>query len=727
MENFLKSKELWNLVEEGIPAPAVGIAAASEAQRKSVEEAKLKDLKVKNFLFQAIDREILETILDKSTSKAIWNSMLQKYQGSTKVKRAQLQALRKEFELLNMKAGETVDKFLGRTLTIVNKMNSNGEKMEQSTVVSKILRSLTPKFNYVVCSIEESNDLSTLSIDELHGSLLVHEQRMQGCQEEDHVLKISHDERSGRGRGRGSSRGGRGRGRDRQAFDKATIQCYNCHKFGHFQYECPDWEKKANYVEADDNEELLLMACTEPKKANEETIWYLDSGCSNHMTGNKHWFFQLNEDFRHSVKMGTDLKILVKGKGNIRIEVEGITQVISEVYYVPELKNNLLSCGQIQEKGLAVLMQNNECKVFHSQEGLIMHALMATNSWFKLLASVILPKVSSETCFNMSTNDITELWHKRVCRDFVNSKNPTRENLSRSYFTAADSIQPFHPPPLLPPATSLALHLLLVRQNSQSTAASCCRLGFSLRLATAEKKEGPPPSVVLFILFRGGVCGGAYGGRHHYYFSASTFGTSCSCVRGKQHREIIPKESKWRATKQLQLIHLDICGPITPLSESNKSYMQQVIEESESEGHESEQPNEEEGNATGNTSSNTSGGTTTATNPARRVTRTPNYLQDYTNGEGLSEEEEEETQVQHIVMFMISDDPIYYDEAVKSKRWREAMDTEIGAILKNKTWELVDAPDGVKVIGVKWVYRTKLNENGKIDKSKARLVAKGYA
>jgi len=42
--------------------------STTEAQRKSVSEASLKDLKVKNYLFQAIDREILETILDKSTS-----------------------------------------------------------------------------------------------------------------------------------------------------------------------------------------------------------------------------------------------------------------------------------------------------------------------------------------------------------------------------------------------------------------------------------------------------------------------------------------------------------------------------------------------------------------------------------------------------------------------------------------------------------------------------------
>lgn len=183
MENFLRSRELWSLVEEGIPVVAVG-TPTSEAQRRGVEEANLKDLKVKNFLFQAIDREFLETILDKSTSKVIWESMRKKYQGSTKVKRAQLQALRREFELLIMKEGEKIDTFLGRTLSVVNKMKTNGEVMEQSIIVAKILRSLPMRFNYVVCSIEESNDLSTLSIDELHGSLLVHEQRMNGLPQE---------------------------------------------------------------------------------------------------------------------------------------------------------------------------------------------------------------------------------------------------------------------------------------------------------------------------------------------------------------------------------------------------------------------------------------------------------------------------------------------------------------------------------------------------------------
>lgn len=71
-------------------------------------------------------------------------------------------------------------------------------------------------------------------------------------------------------------------------------------------------------------------------------------------------------------------------------------------------------------------------------------------------------------------------------------------------------------------------------------------------------------------------------------------------------------------------------------------------------------------------------------------------------------------------------DPITYEEAVKSDKWKKAMDAEIEAIERNNTWELIEMPPEGKVIGVKWIYKTKLNEKGEVDKYKARLVAKGY-
>ncbi|PNX76899.1 retrovirus-related Pol polyprotein from transposon TNT 1-94 [Trifolium pratense] len=64
MENLLRSKEFWSLIEHGV---TVAPADATQEQIRAAEESKLKDLKVKNYLFQSIDRAILETILDRST------------------------------------------------------------------------------------------------------------------------------------------------------------------------------------------------------------------------------------------------------------------------------------------------------------------------------------------------------------------------------------------------------------------------------------------------------------------------------------------------------------------------------------------------------------------------------------------------------------------------------------------------------------------------------------
>lgn len=163
-------------------------------------------------------------------------------------------------------------------------MKMQGENVEQGTIAEKTLRSLTSKFDYVVCSIEESNDVTKLSVDELQSSLMVHEQRMKEHKEGEQALKVTHGGRNGT-RGRGRSGGRRARGRCRQTFNKELIKCFNCHKLGHFQNECPSLDEKANYAEFDE-EELLLMAITQEESSNSKKVWFLDC-CSNHICGYK--------------------------------------------------------------------------------------------------------------------------------------------------------------------------------------------------------------------------------------------------------------------------------------------------------------------------------------------------------------------------------------------------------------------------------------------------------
>lgn len=86
IENFLLSKEYWELMETGYVAPASRVLL-SEAQQKKNGELKSKDLKVKNYLFQAIDRTILDTILKKDRTKEIWEAM-KKYEGNARSKKS---------------------------------------------------------------------------------------------------------------------------------------------------------------------------------------------------------------------------------------------------------------------------------------------------------------------------------------------------------------------------------------------------------------------------------------------------------------------------------------------------------------------------------------------------------------------------------------------------------------------------------------------------------------
>jgi RNase H-fold protein (predicted Holliday junction resolvase) len=160
--------------------------------------------------------------------------MKKKFEGSARVKRSTLQALRRDFEALEMKVSETITEYFARVLSIANKMRSNGEQMKDTIIVEKILRTLIEKFNYVVVSIEESKDIDTLTIDELQSSLTVHEQKFSRSHGEEQAFKVTVGDRYGsRGRGRGDYRG-RGRGRGRQALNKATVECYKCHQLGHF-------------------------------------------------------------------------------------------------------------------------------------------------------------------------------------------------------------------------------------------------------------------------------------------------------------------------------------------------------------------------------------------------------------------------------------------------------------------------------------------------------------
>ena len=75
---------------------------------------------------------------------------------------------------------------------------------------------------------------------------------------------------------------------------------------------------------------------------------------------------------------------------------------------------------------------------------------------------------------------------------------------------------------------------------------------------------------------------------------------------------------------------------------------------------------------------------------------------------------------------LLSYQPTYFEESVKEEHWPPTMNDEIDTIERNKTLDLVDLPTDKTNIGVKWVYKTKLNEKGKVEKHKQGLFPKDF-
>jgi hypothetical protein len=76
---------------------------------------------------------------------------------------------------------------------------------------------------------------------------------------------------------------------------------------------------------------------------------------------------------------------------------------------------------------------------------------------------------------------------------------------------------------------------------------------------------------------------------------------------------------------------------------------------------------------------------------------------------------------------LVEFEPRNVKDSLDNESWIEAMNEEIEQIEKNKTWTLVPRPKDKNVIGTKWVFRNKLNEDGQVSRNKARLLCKGYS
>ncbi|XP_039056284.1 uncharacterized protein LOC120199175 [Hibiscus syriacus] len=271
--------------------------------------------------------------------------------------------------------------FLSRVVEIVNKMRSYGEDINDQTIVAKILRSLTPKFDHVVAAIEESKNLETFTFHELMGSLQSHEDRLNRTEKktEDKAFYV--------------------RG---EAFPQKNEQKW--------RGQANSWrrskQEQASYVEQED--EIKLLMEYQEIAASHSNIWFLDSGCSNHMTGVKSLFNEIDETFKKKVTLGDNKQIQVEEKGNVAVKGNSSNvKLLYDVYYIPSLSQNLLSVGKLMATGYSIMFDNASCVIkYKKSDQTIVYVCITPNKLFPLV-------ISDVQNYALAVKETSELrlWH----------------------------------------------------------------------------------------------------------------------------------------------------------------------------------------------------------------------------------------------------------------------------------------------------------------------------
>ncbi|CAM8913943.1 unnamed protein product [Rhodiola kirilowii] len=293
MKAFLKSQDesVWEAVEQGWTHPVATdeegklSLLAKDKWTEVQKKAEAANSKAMNAIFSGVDGKNFKMISTCEIAKTAWDILRTAHEGTTKVKISRMETVTSKFENLRMQEDETIADFNTRVLDISNEAFALGEPMTEETLVRKVLRSLTKRFAMKALAVKEANDVKTMRLDELMGSLQTHEMDMN---EEDRLTKVSSvglkaevvkdktDDASEQqyamfannfgkfmrrqyGKGTESSQSSKSRfQKNDRTFKKNQsensdtdnkgkgIQCRECEGYGHIRAECINTQKKKN-------------------------------------------------------------------------------------------------------------------------------------------------------------------------------------------------------------------------------------------------------------------------------------------------------------------------------------------------------------------------------------------------------------------------------------------------------------------------------------------------
>ncbi|CAL9020204.1 unnamed protein product [Prunus brigantina] len=522
---------------------------------------------------------------------------------------------------------------------------------------------------------------------------------------------------------------------------KGKPKCYNCDRFGHLARDCTVNKnvQKANCVnQMEVTGNLFYANCTTIEiKTNGE--WYVDSGCSNHMIGNLELLVDVRTNVAGKVQMPTGTLVSVAGIGSLRIDTAKGRKYIRDVMYLPGLKENLLSVGQMDEHGYCLVFGEGMCRVFDSpsMDYLIIKVQMKSNRCYPV-SFLAEKQLLMKTSFTQST----WIWHKRLghlhfgglkqLRDkemvqrlptleeqsahaiqrkltmaYTPHQNGVVERKNRTVIEMAKSMlhkkgMPYF---LWAEAVHTAVYLL-----------NRCPTKALHNITLFESYSGRKPGIAHLKVFNSLCYVHVPAELRHKLDLKSTKGVFvgyATCEKG--YRVFDPVSNKLILSRD---VTFDEEGAWHWTDNNDSVMTPYTIENQVDFDFHSDSSN---GNSTVTPQTLNMQGRTSSTpsDISSEERRTQAY--DHTP---LKWRKLDDVLAQCNLCIM---EPEKYADAAQDESWLKAMQDELQMIEKNGTWELVDRPTEKPVIGVKWVYKTKLNLDGSVQKNKARLVAKGYA
>ena len=146
-------------------------------------------------------------------------------------------------------------------------------------------------------------------------------------------------------------------------------------------------------------------------QTSEDNVWYLDNGASNHMTGDRRYFKSINEAITGKVRFGDDSRIDIKGKGPIIFcTKDRVKKILADVYYIPDLKSNIISLGQATEAGCDIRMKDDYLTLRDKEGKLITRAKRSRNRLYKVTIDF-----ADTLCLQASTTlSNSAKWHARL-------------------------------------------------------------------------------------------------------------------------------------------------------------------------------------------------------------------------------------------------------------------------------------------------------------------------